>query len=80
MWPEPHFGIVNVLMQMLALSKAMHSSGKAISMHWYGHVFRSNDGHVLGMVLDLRMKGHKGNVRFSKTWKSYVEEECLGFI
>ena len=48
-----------------------------ISLCWYGHVLRREDGHVLKMALDFwdevqRMKG-----RLRRTWRKQVEEESV---
>ena len=47
------------------------------SVHWYGHVFRREDGHILRRVLDFEVKcqGKKGRLR--RTWKMQVEEESM---
>ena len=31
----------------------------ANSVHWYGHVLRREDGHVLRRALDFEVEGHK---------------------
>ena len=30
------------------------------SVHWYGHVLRREDGHVLGRALDFEVEGRRG--------------------
>ena len=35
------------LMLMFGLNKAIDLLAMAISVHWYGHVLRREDGHVL---------------------------------
>ena len=40
-------------MQMLGLNEAMEQLAVAISVGWYGHVLRREDGHVLRKALDF---------------------------
>ena len=41
------------LMFMLSLNEMMDQLAIANSVHWYGHVLRRKDGHVLRMALDF---------------------------
>ena len=38
---------------MLGLNEATDQLAMANSVHWYGHVFRREDGHVLSRSLDF---------------------------
>ena len=41
------------LMLMLDLNETMDQLAISNSVHWYGHVLRRADGHVLGRALDF---------------------------
>ena len=48
----------------------------ANSVHWYGHVLRRVDGHVL-RALDFEVEGQRKKGRPKKTWKRQYEEESV---
>ena len=57
------------LMFMLGLSKATDQMAMATSVHWYDHMLRREDGHVLRRALDLEFEGQRKNGRPNRTWK-----------
>ena len=66
----------------LALSETMDWLAMANSVHWYGHVLRIEDGHVLRRALDFEVEGQSKKGRLKRTCKQQVEEESVkvGFI
>ena len=65
-----------VLMEMLGLEESVVQMAKANAVRLYGHVLRSEDGHVLRRALEFEVKGRRKRGRPKKTWKKQVEEEC----
>ena len=47
------------------------------SVHWYGHVVRGDDGHVLRRALHFEDKGQRNKWRLKRTQKKQVEEESV---
>ena len=47
----------------------------ANGVRWYGHVLRSDDGHVLRKAMEIEVKGKRKRGRLRKTWKMQVEKE-----
>ena len=64
---------------MLGLNEAMDQLPMASCVHWYGHVLRREDGHVLRRALDFEVEGQRKNVKPKSTWKRQVEEESVEF-
>ena len=64
-----------VLMEMLGLEESVVQMAKANAVRWYGHIIRSEDGHVLRRALDFEVKGGRKRGRPKKTWRKQVEEE-----
>ena len=54
------------LMFLLGLNVAMDQLAMANSVHWYCHVLRREDGHVLRRALDFEVDGQKKKWRLSK--------------
>ena len=50
-------------------------TAKAIGVRCYGHVLRSDDGHVLRKALEFEVKGKRKRGQPKKTWKTQVEKE-----
>ena len=48
----------------------------ANSVHWYVHLLRKEDGHIM-RALDFENKGQRSKGRLKKTWKKQVEEENM---
>ena len=48
-----------------------------LCVHWYGHVLRREDGHVLRRALDFEDEGQMKKGRPKRTWKRQVEEESI---
>ena len=44
---------------MLGLKKSIDQLAMANSVHWYGHVLRREDGHVLRRALDFEVEGQR---------------------
>ena len=60
------------LMLMLGLIATMDHLAMASSVHWYGHMLRMMDSHVLKRALVLEVKGHIKNGGPKEKW----EEAC----
>ena len=63
------------LMFMLGFNETMDQLIMANSVHWYGHVLRREDGHVLRMALYFKVEGQHKKCRRKTTRKKQVEEE-----
>ena len=46
-------------MSMLGLSETIDQLSKANNVHWYSHMLRRKDGHVLRRALDLEVEGQR---------------------
>ena len=44
---------------MLGMNEAMNLLAMANSVHWYGHVLRRDDGHVLRRKLDFEVEAQR---------------------
>ena len=66
------------LVSMLGFNETIDQLAMANSVHWYGHVLRRDDGHVLRRDVDVECHGK--NERPKR--KRQVEEESMqdGFI
>ena len=60
-------------MLILVLNKTIHQLTMTNSVHWHGHVLRSEDGHVLRKALDVEAGDHGRK----KTWRRQVEEKIV---
>ena len=47
------------LMEMLGLKETVVQMAKANGVRWYGHVLRTDDGHVLTKALEFEVKGKR---------------------
>ena len=47
------------LMEMLGLKETVIQMAKVNGVRWYGHVLRSDDGHVLRKALEFEVKGKR---------------------
>ena len=47
------------LMFMLDLCETIGQLATASNVHWYGHVLRREDGHVMRRALDFEVEGQK---------------------
>ena len=65
------------LMFMLGLNETMDQLAMANSVHWYDHVLRREDGHILRRAFDFEVEGQRKKGRVKRTWKSQVEEESM---
>ena len=63
-------------MEMLGLEESVVQMARANAVRWYGHVLRSEDGHVLRKALEFEVEGRRKRGRPKRTWKKQVEEEC----
>ena len=63
------------LMFMLGLKDAMDQLAMENSGHWYCHVLRREDTHVLRKVLDIEVEGQRKKGRPKRTWKKQAGEE-----
>ena len=62
---------------MLDLKKTIDQLAMANSVHWYGHVLRREDGHVLRRALHFEVEGQRKKGKPKRTWKKQVEEESM---
>ena len=62
-------------MELLGLEETVVQMAKANAVRWYGHVLRSEDGHVLRRALEFEVKGRRKRGRPKRTWRKQVEEE-----
>ena len=65
------------LMFMLGFNETTDQLAMANSVHWYGHVLRREDGHVLRWALDFEVEGQRKKWRPKRTLKKQVEEESV---
>ena len=65
------------LMFMLGSCKTIDRLAMANSVHWYGHVLRREDGHVLRNALDFVVEGQMKKGRPKMTLKKQVDEESV---
>ena len=65
------------LILLLGLNETIDQLAIASCVHWYGHVLRGEDGHVLRTALDFEVKGQRMKGRLNRTWKEQVEEESV---
>ena len=57
------------LVLMLGLSKTIDQLAMANNVHWYGHVLRKKDGHVLRRTLDFEFYGQSKKEKQNWTWR-----------
>ena len=62
---------------MLGLKETIDQLAMASSVHWYGHVLRRDDCHVLRKALDFEFEGQRKKVSPKRMWKKQVEEESM---
>ena len=60
---------------ILGLNESVDQLTMANNQHWYGHVLRKEDSHVL-RTLDIEVEDPK-KWRLKRTWKRQVEEKCI---
>ena len=65
------------LLMMLALLETIDQLAMANSVHWYRHVLRREDGHVMRRALDFEVEGLRKKERLKRTWQKQVEEESV---
>ena len=63
------------LMEMLGLKETAGRMANANGVRSYGHVLRTDDGHVLRKALEFEGRGERKPGRPKKTWKMQVEKE-----
>ena len=57
------------LMIMLGLRETIDQLAMANSVHWYDHVLRREDGHILRRPLDFEVESQMKKGRPKRTWK-----------
>ena len=65
------------LIFIMGLKETIDQLAMANSVFWYGHVLRSEDGHVLRGALDFEVDGQRKKGGPTRTWKKQVEEESV---
>ena len=55
-------------MFMLGLNETIDQLAMENSVHWYGHMSRRKDDHVLRRALDLEAEGQRKKGRSKRTW------------
>ena len=73
-------GNFNFVLSIHTFTYVLHCFNMASSVHWYGHVLRKYDGHVLRRVLDFEVQGQRKKGRPKRTWKKQVEEESVKVV
>ena len=68
------------LMLMLGWNETIAQLAMASSVHWYGHVLRRADGHVLRSALDFEVNSQGKKGRPKRTWKRPIEEESVKIV
>ena len=63
------------LMFILALNETMDQLLIVNSVHWYGHVLKRKDGHVLRRALDVEFGGHRKREWWQRKRMWRMEEE-----
>ena len=66
-------------MSILGLKETIDQLTMANSVHWYGHVLRREDGHIIRRVLDFEVESQWKKGRPKRTWKLQVEGESVKF-
>ena len=61
----------------LGLTENIDQLAISNSVHWYCHVLRREDGHVLRRALDFEVEGQRKKERSKRTWKRQVDEESV---
>ena len=62
---------------MLGLNEIIDQLAMANSVHWYGHVLRRQDGHVLRRALDFVFGGQRKKGRPKRTLKKQDDDESV---
>ena len=57
-----------------ALNETIDLLAMANNVHWYGHVLRREDCHVLRIALHFAVEGQWKKQRLKSSWKKQVEE------
>ena len=65
------------LVFMLGLKETMIQLDMGSSVHWYGHMLRKENCHVLRRALDFEVEGQRKQLRPMRIWKKQVEEESM---
>ena len=52
---------------MLGLDETIDQLAMTSSVHWYGHVLRREDGHILRRVFDFEVEGQRKKGRLKST-------------
>ena len=63
------------LMFMLGLKETTDQLGMANSVHWYAHVLRREDDHVLRRALDLEVDGQRKKGRPKRMRKGRLRKK-----
>ena len=53
---------------MLGLNETTNQLAMASSVHWYGHVLRKEDDHVLRRALHFEVECQRKKGRLKRTW------------
>ena len=61
-------------MLLLGFHQAIGQLAVLSSVRWYGHVLRSENGHVLRRTLGFEVEGYEKKGRPRRTWKKQIEE------
>ena len=62
---------------MFGLIETIGQLAMASSVHWYSHVLRRENGHVMRRALDFEIKGQRRKGRLKRTWKKQIKEESV---
>ena len=61
---------------MLSFNKTVDHLAMENSVHWYGHVLRRRDDHVMS-TLKFEFAGQMNKGRLDRTWWKHAEEEMM---
>ena len=62
---------------MLGLSQSIDQFVIVYNVHWYGHVLKREDGHVLRWALDFEVNGQRKKWWAKRTCRKHVKEESV---
>ena len=62
---------------ILVLNETTDWLAMANSVHWYGHVLRREDGHVLRKVLHFKVESQKKKGRHGRIRFRFEQEDAL---
>ena len=62
---------------VLGLKETIDQLAMANSVHWYGHVLRRDDGHVLRRALDFEVDGQRKKGMPKSAWIGQIADKSM---